>query len=464
MGRVLIVDDEKSFLTSLKSGLEKCLDDPIVFTASNGKEAVTILENEEVDLLITDLRMPEMDGMELLAYISKNYPLLPFIVMTAYGTPLLKEKMSSMGNLKFLDKPIDFQEMTKVIEEGLKPPSDGGFMKGIALASFLQLITMEQQTCLLKVYSKEKNSKGLLYFKDGVLYDAVCKNKQGEQAGIEMIGWENVEITFMPTPKKKIKRRVEDDLMSIILEGIRVLDESSQEDRLAAADQEDYAPTTLENAADLEPELELSGDVLTDYLADQSLDISEQGGDDTEDMRFFKRKKKANEEIAADNPVDGQEDISGLENDASTRGVEDVQNQSMPDQAQIVKGDTKEMSKLQETQDYLMGAIDGFMSCDVVDVESGLTLAGACPDPNLDRSIPAAMFTDTFRSAVKGFDVVNWGIPSEVLIPGKTSVVIMISLADGKYYQGIATSSKTPLGMIRAIFSKIKPEVESALP
>lgn len=462
MGRVLIVDDEKSFLTSLKSGLEKCLDDPVVYTASNGLEAVEILENEEVDLLITDLRMPEMDGMELLAYISKNYPLLPFIVMTAYGTPLLKEKISSMGNLKFLDKPIDFQEMTRVIQDGLKPPSDGGFMKGIALASFLQLIAMEQQTCLLKIYSKEKDSKGLLYFKDGILYDAVSGNKQGEQAGVEMIGWEDVEITFMPTPKKKIRRRVEGDLMSIILEGVRVSDENADEDTPVEEPYENQEIKTSEDDDDGEPALELCGDMLTDYMADQSLDTIEQGGDDTEDMRFFKRKKKAKEEIGVDAPAGTPP--NGQKHDMSVEGGENANDHSVPEEAQIVKGDTKEMSKLQETQDYLMGAIDGFMSCDVVDVESGLTLAGACPDPNLDRSIPAAMFTDTFRSAMKGFDVVGWGIPTEILIPGKTSVVLMISLDGGKYYQGIAVSSKTPLGMIRAIFSKIKPEVESALP
>jgi CheY-like chemotaxis protein len=52
-----------------------------------GKEAVQILDATGVDLVVTDLRMPKMDGFELLAHMSGNYPDIPVIVMTAYGTP-----------------------------------------------------------------------------------------------------------------------------------------------------------------------------------------------------------------------------------------------------------------------------------------------------------------------------------------------------------------------------------------
>jgi len=329
-----------------------------------------------------------------------------------------------------------------------------------SLSSFLQLIAMEQQTCLLRVYSRKKDSKGLLYFKDGVLYDAVCRNKQGEQAGVEMIGWEDIEITFLPIPKNKIRRRVKGDLMSIILDAVRVSDESADKGNQVWEPLDNQETKTLED--DDEPVLELCDDGLTDYTDYQSLDKSEQQVDVTKDMRIFWQKKKTMDKVTVNAPA--APSTNGPENDRTVDGGEDVKDHPVLKEVQTVKGDKKEMSKLQEIQDYLMGEIDGFISCDVVDVESALSLAGACHDPNLDQSIPAAMFTDTFRSAMKGFDMVGWGVPTEILIPGKTAIALLIALDGGRYYQGIATSSKTPLGMIRAIFAKVKPEVEAALP
>ena len=86
MKNVLIVDDEKSLLLSLKAGFEAYKDRVKVLTAENGKAAIGILESSRLDLIVTDLKMPVMDGLELLAYMSKNFSSIPFIVMTAFGS------------------------------------------------------------------------------------------------------------------------------------------------------------------------------------------------------------------------------------------------------------------------------------------------------------------------------------------------------------------------------------------
>ena len=92
MKNVLIVDDEKSFLLSLVEGLLSFAGDFNTLTAENGKKAVEVLKSANIDLVVTDLKMPEMDGFELLAYMSRNYPDIPVIVMTAYCTPEIKEQ------------------------------------------------------------------------------------------------------------------------------------------------------------------------------------------------------------------------------------------------------------------------------------------------------------------------------------------------------------------------------------
>ena len=120
MKNLLIVDDENAFSLSLKAGLEKHFSSLRVLVARNGKAAVTILESVPVNLVVTDLRMDEMDGLELLTYMTANFPAIPVVVMSAYGTLTVKNSLKMMGIIKFLDKPVDFQELTQAIREGLK--------------------------------------------------------------------------------------------------------------------------------------------------------------------------------------------------------------------------------------------------------------------------------------------------------------------------------------------------------
>jgi len=222
---VLIVDDETPFILSLTTGLKRYSSEYNILTAENGKAAVKILESTPVDLMVTDLRMPEMDGYELLAYMTANFPSIPTIVMSAFGTQEIKERLSTMETLEFLEKPIDFQELANFINDGLKRDKKGGSLKGISIASFLQLIGMEEKTCLLDIHREDRSLNGIFYFNKGELYDAICGKLEGEEAAIEVIGWENAEIEFKELPKKKISKRINAELMSLIIEAMRLKDE-----------------------------------------------------------------------------------------------------------------------------------------------------------------------------------------------------------------------------------------------
>ena len=119
MKNVLIVDDEKPFLLSVTDGLAAYAKDFAVLTAINGKEAIKVLGSSEVNLVVTDLRMPKMDGFELLAHMSGNYPDIPVIVMTAYGTPEIEERLQKMGTFHYLEKPLDLNVLADKITDAL---------------------------------------------------------------------------------------------------------------------------------------------------------------------------------------------------------------------------------------------------------------------------------------------------------------------------------------------------------
>jgi len=222
---VLIVDDETPFILSLTAGLKKYSSEYNILTAENGKVAVEILESTPLDLVVTDLRMPEMDGFELLTYMSTNFPSIPTIVMSAFGTQEIKDWLGTIGNLGFLEKPVDFQELANFISDSLKRDTKGGSLKGISIASFLQLIEMEKKTCLLDIQGEDTPLNGIFYFNKGELYDAICGKLKGEEAALEVIGWENAEIKFKELPKEKISKRIDANLMSLIMEAMRLKDE-----------------------------------------------------------------------------------------------------------------------------------------------------------------------------------------------------------------------------------------------
>lgn len=191
MKRVLIVDDEKSFLLSLKDGLSVHSDRYQVLTAENGREAVAVLRALPIDLLVTDLKLPEMDGFALLAWVSRHQAQLPVIVMTAFGTPEIEARLATMDALQYLEKPLDLKMLQDGIDSGLQSGAKS-YIRGITLATFLQLMSIERKNGTLKVSSGDQI--GYLYISRGELRDAEYGDLSGEDAALDIVGWDNAEI------------------------------------------------------------------------------------------------------------------------------------------------------------------------------------------------------------------------------------------------------------------------------
>jgi CheY-like chemotaxis protein len=227
MKYVLIVDDEEQLLLTIKAGFESYRDRFEIITARNGKEATDVLASTRISLVVTDLKMPEMDGFALLAFLKNNFPEIPAIVMTAFATPEIEDRLQQTGMISMLEKPVDFEELTQLILGLLDSELTGGMLTGISLQSFLQLIEMERNTCLMEVNSPERG-QGLLYFNKGVLYDAIYGDLVAEEAVYEMLAIDDVKISFRPLPSKKLKRRIRTRLMNLIMEGTRLKDERAE--------------------------------------------------------------------------------------------------------------------------------------------------------------------------------------------------------------------------------------------
>src|SRR5688500_6868256 len=103
-GRVLIVDDKASMLQMLERTLKDRFD---VMTASDGASAAAKLEAEELDVVLTDLRMPGQDGMQLLELVKSKRPTTEVILMTAYGSVQIAVEAMHKGAFDYLAKPFE---------------------------------------------------------------------------------------------------------------------------------------------------------------------------------------------------------------------------------------------------------------------------------------------------------------------------------------------------------------------
>jgi DNA-binding NtrC family response regulator len=120
--KILIVDDEpvmhkllSSFIFELGHQSE---------STYNGPEALKAIEDQSFDLILTDVRMPGMDGLELLEKIHQSHPQLPVVVITGHGDPTMSEKAKALGAYDFIIKPVSLVKFMQLVKEIVNAKAD----------------------------------------------------------------------------------------------------------------------------------------------------------------------------------------------------------------------------------------------------------------------------------------------------------------------------------------------------
>ena len=120
-GKLLIVDDEKH----IREGLQKALsvDGFDVMLSSDGREAIKMIEEGDIDLVITDLKMPRLSGEELMKKIIERYPYLPVIILTGHGTIENAVEAMRTGAYDFITKPLNIDKLSLIVKRALENSS-----------------------------------------------------------------------------------------------------------------------------------------------------------------------------------------------------------------------------------------------------------------------------------------------------------------------------------------------------
>ena len=220
--KILIVDDDPVSVRLLQKSL-KDVEELDIYTAENGKKAINLLNKENFDLLVCDIFMPQVNGIQLIDYVNKHIYGMRIIVLTGEGTENIESKIKSIGSYQFYEKPMDMNVFKDSVLRELHSVKTSQ-IHGINISSFLQLIDIEGKICTLTVRSHGKT--GYLFFRSGELIAAETENLKGEEAALNIISWNNSIIEIADICKKN-KREIEKPLMQILMESARLKDEES---------------------------------------------------------------------------------------------------------------------------------------------------------------------------------------------------------------------------------------------
>ena len=196
---VLIVDDEKIEREGLKYLISRETEEHRVFEASNGKQALQILHTENIQLLLTDIKMPHMTGLELAKKTKEEYPDIQIIIFSGFSDFAFAQEAIHYGVTEYILKPVNPEDFHKVIQ-----------------------LAEEKIASRIKKKSRESKEKSFLqqYFLQSYLYSG--KKEILEKAGehIDLTDWNSwhcailieSELSFFDTAEENFDQTLQQEL------------------------------------------------------------------------------------------------------------------------------------------------------------------------------------------------------------------------------------------------------------
>ncbi len=249
--RILIVDDDfdtleiiSEYLTGLDIGI-------IPNTTTDPTQIIPILRKfADVQLLLSELRMPRIDSIKLLSEIRENFPRLILLLMTGFGVDNLKKQAIELDVYKFIEKPFDLPELTGIIQDALRghDAGFGGLIESMQLPDIIQMLAVSTRTVALTM--SRGTQKATIHFDRGEIVHAVCGQVIGEQVILDVFAWTGgrFNLEALPTPEE---RTITQSWQALLLEAARQRDEEAG----VSGEKEDSPETQLESGisfADLE--------------------------------------------------------------------------------------------------------------------------------------------------------------------------------------------------------------------
>jgi DNA-binding NarL/FixJ family response regulator len=229
--KILILDDEADWLEMMREMLTQLPSKPEVRTANNGAHAVAQLDAESFRLLICDLKMPRIDGLQILAIVRRRFPELRTVVLTGLEDEEFRSRAYALGVDLFWLK-TDMQQNMKMfldcLESLLGREMADGF-RGIQNKSLMDIIQMEslsRNSTLLRLTRGPLVAK--IWLQDGELIDAEVQGAHGETAFRKILYWKSGTFENLPAEPNH-PRAIQKSVNALLLESAQSMDESEDQ-------------------------------------------------------------------------------------------------------------------------------------------------------------------------------------------------------------------------------------------
>ena len=227
--KILILDDDADWLSLCRDLLVTLPSRPDVLTANSAKRALALLETEKVRLLVSDLRMPRMDGLQILSIVRRRFPEMRTVVLSGLEDEEYRSRAYALGVDLFWLK-AEMQRNSKLFTECLESllgrDNEPGF-RGIQSKSLLDII---QMVCLTRTSTVLRITRGplvaKLWIQDGELFDAELEGARGEAAFYRLLAWKTGTFENLPAEPDH-ERTIFKPVNALLLESAQSQDESA---------------------------------------------------------------------------------------------------------------------------------------------------------------------------------------------------------------------------------------------
>jgi CheY-like chemotaxis protein len=249
--RILFVDDEKAFLEMIQHVVAHRSNDTWeVFVADTAGQALSILQSQPMDLVVIDIQMPVVDGLQFLSLLHRKYPNLQKVVLTGFATEDYRAASLSGGAELFLEKPRTAEGMETILvtlrELARWQPEEGfrGVLRRVGLQDVIQLECLSRHSLVLAVSAGGVH--GEIFIKDGAIVHAQLGDQTGEAALYRLLSLPSGEFSFK-TFGDPPANTIEGSWEFLLMEAARVRDEAGQ----AASRARPESPTVSRETAHL---------------------------------------------------------------------------------------------------------------------------------------------------------------------------------------------------------------------
>ncbi|GEM_PF-793554 len=438
--KILIVDDEKNLTMTLVDYLSSKYNCHGVYSV---EEAIEYLEKNEVDLVLSDMKLPGKDGFELLTWLNENMKDVRFVLMTAYGSPSLKKRVKDHGALFYLEKPIDLSQLNRIIDRVVKETGIEASVRELELEDLLKILSFYEKDLVLRVINKN-GERGYIGIKTDKVMWAKTEKKSGLSAFRDMLGWNGGIFSsndYYELQSGRIEKRID-----------TLLKECSG---LVATHNEN------EDVFDIE----------IDIVEDKGMNPEIDEGEDGKVVEV--KSVSENEGLQGFENVLNVERAGGTEEKkVKTKGekeegiflsVSKIQNDSLESIKE--KGGnvmvTRGASSLEGLLEKFKSEIRGFVLTALADFENGLALASVSETDDFDAETASAVYAEVIKQSHQAANFMggeeHLGDLEDILITHE-NVYILLKMVGEKHFQILALSTdKGNLGLAKIVMRNYEP-------